>query len=232
MDALDAHGFAHTGSFRTEKEKRYVLAKADDIKVGILAYATYFNKKEQFLTGGKAGYMLNRASEEAIKADVKALKKAGAEYIIAYNHCGTEYSQVPAARQRRYAKMLAGAGVDYIINSHPHVLQPFGKVKVDDTVYPVLYSMGNFVSGMADHNTKETIILSLTLQRDENGKVSLKSQRYYPCYMLDFYENESFVLMPEDNRYNDGFFVKTPVSLAKEMRAHFEHIHEVVGHLY
>ena len=128
--------------------------------------------------------------------------------------------------------MLAGAGVDYIINSHPHVLQPFGKVKVDDTVYPVLYSMGNFVSGMTDHNTKETIILSLTLQRDENGKVSLKSQRYYPCYMLDFYENESFVLMPEDNRYNDGFFVKTPVSLAKEMRAHFEHIHEVVGHLY
>ena len=232
LDALDAHGFTHTGSFRTEKEKRYVLAKADDIKVGILAYATYFNKKEQFLAGGKAGYMLNRASEEAIKADVKALKKAGAEYIIAYNHCGTEYSQVPAARQRRYAKMLAGAGVDYIINSHPHVLQPFGKVKVDDTVYPVLYSMGNFVSGMADHNTKETIILSLTLQRDENGKVSLKSQRYYPCYMLDFYENESFVLMPEDNRYNDGFFVKTPVSLAKEMRAHFEHIHEVVGHLY
>lgn len=232
LDALDTHGFAHTGSFRTEKEKRYVLAKADDIKVGILAYATYFNKKEQFLAGGKAGYMLNRASEEAIKADVKALKKAGAEYIIAYNHCGTEYSQVPAARQRRYAKMLAGAGVDYIINSHPHVLQPFGKVKVNDTVYPVLYSMGNFVSGMTDHNTKETIILSLTLQRDENGKVSLKSQRYYPCYMLDFYENESFVLMPEDNRYNDGFFVKTPVSLAKEMRAHFEHIHEVVGHLY
>ena len=30
LDALDAHGFAHTGSFPTEK--RYVLAKADDIK--------------------------------------------------------------------------------------------------------------------------------------------------------------------------------------------------------
>ncbi len=51
--------------------------------------------------------------------------------------------------------------------------------------------------------------------------------------MLDFYENAVFfVLMPEDNRYNDGFFVKTPVSLEGNARAHFEHIHEVVGHLY
>ena len=232
LNALDAHGFAHTGSFRDQKEKRYVLANVNGIKVGILAYATYFNKKEQFLADGKAAYMLNLPTEERIAADVKALKKAGAEYIIAYNHCGTEYAQTPAARQRRYAKTLAGAGVDYVINSHPHVLQPFGKVKVDDAVYPVLYSMGNFVSGMADHKTKETIILSLTLQRDTDGEVSLQKQTYYPCYMLDTYADASFVLMPEDSRYNDGFLTKAPAALAKEMRTHFEHIREVVGRLY
>ena len=233
LDALDAYGFAHTGTFRDQKEKRYVLAEAGDIKVGILSYATYFNKKEQFLSEKKQDYMLNRPSEKRLKADVKALRKAGAEYIIAYNHCGKEYSHVPAARQKRYARMFADAGVDHIISSHPHVLQPYGTVRSDGEPYPVMYSMGNFVSGMADHATKETIILSLTLQRDEDGAVSLQKQKYYPCYLLDFDfdSDDAFVLLPQDKRYNEGFWKKAPSELTKELRTHFAHIRKVVGKL-
>ena len=233
LDALDTYGFAHTGTFRSQKEKRYVLAEAGDIKVGILSYATYFNKKEQFLSDEKQDFMLNRPSETRLKADVRALRKAGAEYIIAYNHCGKEYSQVPASRQKRYAEMFADAGVDHIISSHPHVLQPYGKVKSHGKKYPVMYSMGNFVSGMADHATKETIILSLTLQREEDGTVSLQKQKYYPCYLLDFDfdSDDAFVLLPQDQRYNGGFWKKAPSALTKELRTHFAHIRKVVGKL-
>ena len=39
--------------------------------------------------------MLNRLDTDAVQRDIKALRDAGAEYIIAYNHSGTEYSQVP-----------------------------------------------------------------------------------------------------------------------------------------
>lgn len=233
LKALDAHGLAHTGTFRGQKEKRYVLANAGDIKVGILAYATYFNQKEQFLSEKKQSYMLNRPSDKRLKADVKALRQAGAEYIIAYNHCGKEYSQVPAARQKRYAKMFADAGVDHIISSHPHVLQPYGTVKRNGKSYPVMYSMGNFVSGMARPVTKETIILSLTLQREEDGTVSLQKQKYYPCYLLDFDfdGDDAFVLLPQDPRYNGGFWEKAPSELTKELRTHFAHIRKVVGKL-
>ena len=233
LKALDAHGLAHTGTFRGQKEKRYVLANAGDIKVGILAYATYFNQKEQFLSEKKQSYMLNRPSDKRLKADVKALRQAGAEYIIAYNHCGKEYSQVPAARQKRYAKMFADAGVDHIISSHPHVLQPYATVKRNGKSYPVMYSMGNFVSGMARPVTKETIILSLTLQREEDGTVSLQKQKYYPCYLLDFDfdSDDAFVLLPQDPRYNGGFWEKAPSELTKELRTHFAHIRKVVGKL-
>ena len=233
LDALDAHGFAHTGTFRGKKEKRYVLAEAGDIKVGILSYATYFNKKETFLSDKKQEYMLNRPSEKRLKADVKALRQAGAEYIIAYNHCGKEYSHEPAARQKRYARMFAEAGVDHIISSHPHVLQPYGTIKSDGKAYPVMYSMGNFVSGMSDHATKETIILSLTLQRDQDGKVSLFKQKYYPCYLLDFdYQSENaFVLLPQDSRYNGNFQKNASAALVKEIRTHFQHIRKIVGKL-
>ncbi len=119
--------------------------------------------------------MLNRASEEPLRQMSKR-SKAGA---------GTSSPTITAVpNTRRYLppqgsgatpKMLAGAGVDYIINSHPHVMQPFGKVKVNDTVYPVLYSMGNFVFRHDQITTpRETIILSLTLQRDEMARYRSK----------------------------------------------------------
>lgn len=62
--------------------------------------------------------MLNRPVQDKINSDVHALRKAGAEYIIAYNHSGTEYSHLPAPRQMRYGIMLAHAGVDYIVRVH------------------------------------------------------------------------------------------------------------------
>lgn len=213
LDALDSRGIPHTGIFRDRSEKRYFILEQNDIKIGILSYATYFNKKEKFLPADKREDMINRTTQEKINADVKALKEEGADYIVAYNHCGTEYSQEPASRQESYGVMFASAGVDYIIGSHPHVLQPFDLIRYNNLKVPYIYSMGNFASSMIDPITKETIILSITLKKTETGEVSLAEQEYYPCYMLDEYEGEPFVLMPEDERYNDGFFEKAPSDL-------------------
>mgnify|MGYP003522647130 FL=1 len=79
--------------------------------------------------------------------------------------------------------------------------------------------------------TKETIILSITLKKTETGEVSLAEQEYYPCYMLDEYEGEPFVLMPEDERYNDGFFEKAPSDLVTKIKKNFKHIRKIVGKL-
>ena len=144
---------------------------------------------------------------------------------------GTEYSQEPAARQETYGVMFAIAGVDYIIGSHPHVLQPFDFIRYNDLKVPYIYSMGNFVSSMIDPITKETIILSLTLKKNDSGDVVLAGQEYYPCYMLDEYQGESFVLMPEDEGYNDGFYEKASGDLVKQIKKNFKHIRKIVGKL-
>lgn len=121
------------------------------IKIGILSYAAYYNLKDKFLTSDEQSYMLSRPIQKMMNADVQALRKEGAQYIIAYNHCGTEYSQTPAPRQERYGMMLVQAGVDYIVGSHPHVLQPYEPLRYQDTVTPYIYSMGNFTSSMLAH---------------------------------------------------------------------------------
>ena len=228
LDALDEREIPHTGLFRDSSEKRYFILEQNGIKVGILSYATYFNKKEKFLSEDKRESMINRTTQAKINADVKALKAEGADFIIAYNHCGTEYSQEPAARQETYGIMFAIAGVNYIIGSHPHVLQPFDLIRFNDLKVPYIYSMGNFASSMIDPITKETIVLSLTLKKSESGEVILADQEYYPCYMLDEYEGNSFVIMPEDERYNDGFYEKAPSDLIKQIRKTYKHIRKIV----
>ena len=231
LDALDERGIPHTGIFRDRSEKRYFILEQNDIKIGILSYATYFNKKEKFLPADKREDMINRTTQAKINADVKALREEGADYIVAYNHCGTEYSQEPASRQESYGVMFAIAGVDYIIGSHPHVLQPFDLIRYNNLKVPYIYSMGNFASSMIDPKTKETIILSITLKKTETGEVVLAEQDYYPCYILDEYDGNSFVLMPEDDRYNDEFFEKAPSDLVPQIKKNFKHIRKIVGKL-
>ena len=68
------------------------------------------------------------------------------------------------------AKELAVAGVDYIIGSHPHALQPYDEISVNNKIVHVIYSLGNFLSSSRlGQCTRDTIILQLQLSKRENG---------------------------------------------------------------
>lgn len=75
------------------------------------------------------------------------------------------------------------------------------------------------------------MILSLTLERDESGEVVLADQTYYPCYMLDEYEKEPFVLIPEDKDCNGNLYENAPKALVKQLKNNFKHIRKIVGKL-
>ncbi len=231
LEELDSRGIPHTGLFKDNQENRYFTMEQNGIKIGVISYAAYYNLKDKFLSDSEQDYMLNRPIQAKMSADVQALRREGAEFIIAYNHAGTEYSQIPAPRQERYGRMLAQAGVDYIIGSHPHVLQPYEPLLYGEDTTPYIYSMGNFTSAMLDPITKETLILSLTLEKTKSGKVVLADQTYYPCYMLDEYEKEPFVLIPEDKDYNGNLYENAPAALVKQLKKNFKHIRKIVGEL-
>lgn len=231
LEELDSRGIPHTGLFKDNQENRYFTMEQNGIKIGVLSYAAYYNLKEKFLSGSARDYMLNRPIQAKMNADVQALRREGAKFIIAYNHAGTEYSQIPAPRQERYGRMLAQAGVDYIIGSHPHVLQPYEPLLYGEDTTPYIYSMGNFTSAMLDPITKETLILSLALEKTESGKVVLADQTYYPCYMLDEYKKEPFVLIPEDEDYNGNLYENAPAALVNQLKKNFKHIRKIVGEL-
>ncbi|MCR5808156.1 MAG: CapA family protein [Clostridiales bacterium] len=207
LDRVDEYKLMHTGLFRNSEECRYIVVEVNGIKVGFMSYATYFNTKEAHLTPEGVRILLNPYSKEVVERDVAAVKAAGAEYVIVYIHWGTEYVNEPDPIQVEWAQELADAGVDYIIGSHPHALQPYDQITASDgRTVPVVYSMGNFLSHQKKVVTKDTLILRIRLARNSKGKVVLKDEGYIPCRVFLTFDGRDYAIVPVVSPYNNGMY--------------------------
>ena len=79
--------------------------------------------------------------KETVKEDVDRVKDK-VDVLIVAMHWGVEYTHEPTEYEKDMAKYLSSLGVDIIIGTHPHVIQPV--TWIDDTL--VIYSLGNFIS--------------------------------------------------------------------------------------
>lgn len=93
-------------------------------------------------------YSIHYFDEEEIKADIKRAKEIS-DVVIVSAHWGEENIDYATDYQTYYAQIFADAGVDVVIGTHPHVIQPIewydGK-SGNKTL--VVYSLGNFLGGM------------------------------------------------------------------------------------
>lgn len=103
--------------------------------------------------------------KEKTAAAFATAKAKGADYIIALPHWGTEYQLRHSRKQEETAQWLAGNGADFIIGTHPHVVQDTGLI--GNT--PVIYSLGNAVSNMSAVNTQLELMATLKIVRHCNG---------------------------------------------------------------
>ena len=197
---LDAFGFIHTGSFTDSDATRYALVEVNGIRVGVLSYTTCFNFKIQDMLTEDRHWMLNYYTRSKAQADLKALRQAGADYVICYMHWGTEMVNTVNDAQKRIAQELADLGVDYVAGSHPHVIQPYDVLTAaDGRSVPVIYSMGNLISHFAKNEPKTSIMLELDLTKKRDGAVSCKDG-YIACYTFSEFDGARYVTIPLVNR--------------------------------
>ena len=160
-------GFMHTGLFSSESDDRYSIVEVNGMRIGMVSYAAFYNDKDSNLTESGQDVLLNRYASDKAKADIRAARKAGAEFVIAFIHWGAENTHDTTWNQEQYARTLARAGADYIVGSHPHALQRYDIIETSDgREVPVIYSMGNFLSNMQRDINNDTMILQLNLQRE------------------------------------------------------------------
>lgn len=91
-------------------------------------------------------YAVDIWDERTIEEDVNHAREE-ADFIIVCPHWGTEYELSETQAQKDKAQFLADIGVDLVIGTHPHVIEPVewltGKNGNRTLVY---YSIGNFVN--------------------------------------------------------------------------------------
>jgi poly-gamma-glutamate synthesis protein (capsule biosynthesis protein) len=175
---LDSLGYAHIGTYTNVSERQQRIPFIVDIygfKVGFLNY-TFGTNGISVTTDAVVDYI----NADKIRADIAKTRREGAEIIAVAMHWGEEYTLVPVASERRWAKLLEDEGVDIIMGGHPHVVQPMELRTNHKTGKPFFlsYSHGNFISNMMTTDTRGGMLSRITLSRDDKGVAYVKSAAY------------------------------------------------------
>lgn len=114
-------------------------------------------------------YIVNMLDKDKITQDVTKAKQL-ADMVIVLPHWGTEYVYTPDSNQNYWTQLFLSLGVDVVIGTHPHVLEPV-EVVSDDNGHEMLvyYSLGNFVSNQDQKPRMIGGMAKMTLVKDETG---------------------------------------------------------------
>ena len=137
----------------------YVYEK-DGLKIAILNYTESTGVLRADTEGAIA-----TLDEQLIERNVEEAKRT-ADIVVVCAHWGNDGYSSPAQTQTDMANYLCGLGVDVVIGTHPHVLQPVEVITGEDGHQMVcFYSIGCFISGYAGDDYMVGGIASLTFEK-------------------------------------------------------------------
>ena len=141
-------GIIHAGTYTSQEDRDTIRTiERNGIIFSFLAY-TYGTNDIQ----APHDYSVAYFDEEQIRKDVAAAKKVS-DVVIVSAHWGDENVSMPTEFQTKYAQLFADLEVDVVVGEHPHVIQPVEWIKGNNgNETLVIYSLGNFLSGMLDVN--------------------------------------------------------------------------------
>lgn len=138
IEQLDKLGIKHFGAGRDYEEtiSPAIIIK-NNISLCFLGYMpSWWEAPHPSINNGPG---INQFNINNIVDDIKKYKSL-CDFVFVMPHWGLEYTYLPTDRERCFVKKMVEAGVDGIIGSHTHQIQPTVKIKS----VPVCYSLGNF----------------------------------------------------------------------------------------
>ena len=130
--------------------------------------------------------------ESYIKADIKAARAENPDKVIVCMHWGKEYQSFPTDDQRALAQKMYNWGADYIIGSHPHVIQPMEWEKTGEKERFVAWSLGNLISNMYFKRTDGGALLHLQLER-KGDDVIISEAGYILVYVYKYLDEDQHI---------------------------------------
>lgn len=206
------------GTEKNEFDKKTRIIEKNGIKVGFTSYTLGTNIKPAKDKVNLINYYKDPYSKELLKNHIKeeidSLKK-DVDVLITIIHWGTEFTFIQNSEQKELANYLNSLGVDIIVGSHSHSIQPIEIIGEDNKTL-VYYSLGNFVS--ADDDIARTpkgqetfdnayqfgLLSKIKLSLDKNNKIEFKSIKAEP--IINYFDKnmKNFTLVPFDE-YDESY---------------------------
>lgn len=137
--------------------------------------------------------VVNQIDTNIMATHLRSISRSECDCVVALVHWGNEYERKPHPSQVRIKEFLHHHGVDLILGSHPHVIQPY---EVDSLDRITLYSMGNFISNQRTPPRDGGLMAQIDIEEDRLGKfnyhlklipvwVNLPDYEVLPYYVAD-----------------------------------------------
>lgn len=237
IDILNDADISHLGTYKSQEERDTVLIKY--VKGLKIAFINYTYETNGITVPSDKTYCVNLIDNDLILKDINSAKEQNADIIVACMHWGTEYNTSPSSSQKETADFLFKNGVDIVLGGHPHVLQPMEKrtVTLDDGTTKdgfIIYSLGNFMADQNAKNTKDSIILDLTITKHVDGTVTIDKAEYIPIYLYkdsSSKEKKFKILNIEKSilNYDSGISTNIDKALYNTLKKELENIKNIVG---
>ncbi|MDO5009326.1 MAG: CapA family protein [Intestinibacter bartlettii] len=203
LSTLKAKGFDTVGTRQKKSDNDYIIKNVNNIKLGITSYS-YGEIKNgtKYLNGIKVSDEKNDLMNVFDSSDVdKAFNtiystvkkyKDNTDMQIVIIHWGNEYSRTPTEFQTKLAQKLCDAGVDIIIGSHPHVVEPVETIKSTDGKHEtlVVYSLGNYISNQRREYlsmyTEDGLMVDIDIEKKGDNEATVKKVTCIPTWVTKY----------------------------------------------
>jgi poly-gamma-glutamate synthesis protein (capsule biosynthesis protein) len=179
LDALDAAGLKHTGSYRTESESQGILImQTPAAKVAIIEAAYGLN-------GLVPDYpwQVDMLDAPAMIAKAVKARELGADIVLGAMHAGEEYASEPNTRQQEVAHALVDSGqFSLVYGHHTHSVLPIENYKGTW----IVYGLGNGITELSPWYVvnNEGLLVRVQFGQDPAGKWSATDLAWAPSVIV------------------------------------------------
>ncbi|MET1022168.1 MAG: CapA family protein [Arthrobacter sp.] len=179
LDALDAAGLQHTGSYRSEADSQGVLIlQTAAAKIAVIDATYGLNGQVP-----EAPWQVDMLDPDVMIAKAKKARELGADIVLGAVHAGEEYSSVPNAEQQSVAHALADSGqFTMIYGHHTHSVQPIEQYKGTW----IVYGLGNAVTELSPNYVvnNEGMLVRAQFSQDATGKWRTAGLEWAPSVVV------------------------------------------------
>jgi len=195
LNAIRSVGLEPVGAFASEKEfresKGYTITEIQGIKVAFVAFTKGLGGRglpsgsEDLVNLLYSDYATEykKIDQDRITTILKNVETEKPDITIALVHWGSEYNEDISKTQNSIISLMQKQGVDVILGTHPHVVQPIEYDEENNTL--VAYSLGDFFGDADRGATNYSIILDIEITKDANaGTTKVTDYSFSPIYTV------------------------------------------------